>query len=194
MGFNDIENIGEFRQTGGVNPLRWDRARELDFISLVEELTGIHCNRHMFISCPFHGRDSHPSFYIYYNDAYCFGCSAAYDCISFTAKHFGYSNKYKALAWLERYYKLPPIGDVTDEDFEPEEVEEVTLVLEDLKHPYIVFASKDVQATQDYVLAEDYLRRYYEGLDAEQVLPLARVLGGEACRTILMAKVNKAKV
>ena len=60
--------------TGGINPERWERARdEVRFEDVVSELTG---HREHLLHCPFHGRDRRPSFQLYprTNDAFCFGC------------------------------------------------------------------------------------------------------------------------
>lgn len=59
----------------GINPERWDRVRrDIRFEDVVADLTG-HSGT-TSIRCPFHGRDSRPSFWLYKrtNDGWCFGC------------------------------------------------------------------------------------------------------------------------
>jgi hypothetical protein len=70
-----------------IDPRRWDRARELDHVSLLSEILNKPVRD--VLNCPMGvHRDSTPSFTIYRksNSSYCFGCpppNQAYDNISF---------------------------------------------------------------------------------------------------------------
>jgi hypothetical protein len=176
----------------GINPLRWERARtDILFEDLVEELHG---TRQQVISCPFHGRDSKPSFHLYRrtNDAYCFGCKPGanyYDSIRFVAAKLEMTHV-KSLLWLEKHYNLPHIADALD-DYTDEESEEVSITFDDLSGPYIFRASTDIQATKDVELAMDYLKIYFQAKKATETgdpLPLARVLGRDIIKKILKYK------
>src|SRR5271170_4816415 len=70
----------------GINPERWDRVREQDFLPLCEEISGQRSLHNSFIHCPFH-TDRTPSFKIWHNDAYCFSCSSFYGHIEMVAKY-----------------------------------------------------------------------------------------------------------
>lgn len=49
----------------------------------VLSMYGLKTNRAGFCSCPFHGRDAHPSMKIYAKDYHCFTCGANGDIFSF---------------------------------------------------------------------------------------------------------------
>ncbi len=159
----------------GINPERWDRIRQQDFLQIAEEITGQRCLKNSFVRCPFHGSDSTPSFKVYDNDAYCFGCAQFYDAVALVAKHRDIG-RVKALAWLEHYYNLPPMEDVA---VEPDE-DEHELTFAQVKPAYIRFAAADIQARASVGLAREYLCLYFEGKQEGSSLPLLRVLGPEA--------------
>lgn len=165
---------------GGINPERWERIREQDFLSLAEEITGQRCLKNSFVRCPFHGQDSTPSFKIYNNDAYCFGCGEFYGHIEIVAKYRDI-NRFQALVWLEDYYKLPPLADVAVEQIDDQERE---LKFSEVKGRYIAFVAAEIQKHQNVALAEDYLRYYFEGKGEDSSLTLLTVLGPKAIAEI----------
>ncbi len=164
---------------GGINPERWERVREQDFLPLCEEITGQRCLKNSFIRCPFHGADSTPSFKIYDNDAYCWGCSEFYDAVALAAKHLD-CGRVKALLWCEDYYKLPPMADVSV-DISDDERE---LKFSEVRDRYIKFASSEIRKHKNAELAEEYLRYYFEGKQNSSALPLLAVLGPGAIAEI----------
>jgi hypothetical protein len=176
-------------EAAGINPLRWERARDdVRFDDVVFELTKHHSNS---ISCPFHGRDSRPSFYVYPpakgNNGWCFGCPPRqqfYDSIRFISKLLGIS-RVKALIWLENKFALEPIAAVVVEE---EEETTLSLTFEDLTKPYIDKAAKDIIANKDPELAQEYLRVFFEAERDKAVLPLASVLGRESLAKIVQRK------
>lgn len=159
---------------GGINPVRWERIREQDFLQIAEEITGQRCLKNSFVRCPFHGADSTPSFKIYDHDAYCFGCSMYFDAVALVAKHQDCTS-FKALLWLENFYDLPPMADVAIE--EVVEDEERELKFSEVKQHYIKFASADIQKDKTPALAEQYLKYYFEGKETDSAMPLLAVLG-----------------
>lgn len=195
--------------SGGINPLRWERARdEVHFEDVVSELTG---HRDSVIRCPFHGRDSTPSFHLYSrtNDAFCFGCPPGemyYDSITFVSKYQEIS-RVQALQWIEKQFNLPKLSDVYEDDEEEQEVGE--LGFWDLSEPFILRAIKDVHDHKDVELAEDYIRIYFSArtiekaactadkehdeeaplMHSQATLILARVLGKEKVAAIAGRKV-----
>jgi hypothetical protein len=176
-------------EAAGINPLRWDRARnEVRFDDVVFELTTKHATA---ISCPFHGRDSRPSFYVYPpakgNNGWCFGCPPRqqfYDSIRFISKLLGIS-RVKALTWLEHKFDLPPIENVVEE---VEEETTTSLTFEDLCGPYIDRAKKDIGDNKDPELAQEYIRLFFEAERDKAVLPLASVLGKETLAKLALRK------
>jgi len=165
----------------GINPARWERIRQQDFLRIAEEITGQRCLKNTFVRCPFHGSDSTPSFKVYDNDAYCFGCGQFYDAVALVAKHRD-TSRAKALAWLEKFFDLPPMGDVAlDEDDEGEARE---LTFAQAKPAYIRFAAADIRARPDVGLALEYLRYYFEGKQEGDPVPLLAVLGPEGIAKI----------
>lgn len=169
----------------GINPERWERVREQDFLSLAEEILGQRCMKNSFVRCPFHGTDSTPSFRIYDNNAWCWGCQEYFDNISLVAKYNDF-NHFKALLWCEEFFKLPPMENVPVEV----EDEERELKFSEIREAYILFAGADVREQKNLGLAEEYLRYYFEGKgqkDSEQdVMPLLAVLGPD-----VIAKISK---
>jgi len=207
------ESVRKLYRSGanGINPERWERARDvIRFDDVVFELTG---RRDSVIRCPFHGKDSRPSFTLYNrtNDAYCFGCPPGkmyYDSVIFASKYMEISRVH-ALQWLEKKWGLPRLSDVPLEGEEDEE--ETLLGFWDLAEPFIVKAGREVQNVRDPELAEDYIRIYFTALGLEKAasaaekdpegnpgdlhlqaaLELARALGKDKLSSIADRKVER---
>jgi hypothetical protein len=164
----DRESVQRLYATsmGGINPERWERARdEVRFEDVVSELTG---HREHLLHCPFHGKDRTPSFQLYprTNDAFCFGCppgSQYYDSVIFASKYLD-CNRVQALHWIEKTFDLPRLPDSPLEDDD----EPGTLGFWDLSEPFILKAAHDVQEGKDPELAEDYIRIYFISLALEK--------------------------
>jgi len=172
----------------GINPERWDRVRdEVLFSDVVEEVLGKHGSP---INCPFHGRDSTPSFYVYPpargNCGWCFGCApdGYYDNVKLVSKTFDI-DRVKALVWIEKKWNLPPLQDVPREE---EEEEFVEVVFDDLSEAYILQAAKEIQHAKDFELASEYLRIYFQADRDQDPMPLARVVGRETVQRIMRMK------
>ena len=188
--------------TGGINPERWERARdEVRFEDVVSELTGHH---ERLLHCPFHGRDRTPSFQLYprTNDAWCFGCSPGsqyYDSVRFVSRYMD-CNRVQALQWIEKTFDLPRLPDTPMEE---DDDEGGTLGFWDLSEHFILKAAQDVQEGKDPELAEDYIRIYFSALALEKsartaedpdearlqaAMGLASVLGKEKVAAIAGSK------
>ncbi len=169
-----------------INPLRWERVRnDVPIEDVVFELLKKNTQA---ISCPFHGRDSRPSFYVYKrtNDCWCFGCPPRqqyYDAIRLTSKLLNIS-RVAALTWLEKKFELPPIDDVVVE----KEEENTSLSFEDLQEPFLKKAAQDITTAKDPELAAEYIRLYFEAERDKAPLPLASVLGKEAVSKLAVRK------
>jgi hypothetical protein len=180
----------------GINPKRKERIHEeVRFDDLIADLTG-HTGE--FISCPFHGSDSSPSFKIYRgsNDGFCFGCPPGkgyYDHIRFVKEIRGVS-WVEALRWIEKKYDLPPLPDVDYEDEEDEATIQITYT--DLCEPYLQKASRDVLLSKDSELADEYIRIYFESADLIRMAEEARKQGEveEADKLEIRATTRLAKV
>ncbi len=186
------------------HPERLRRAEEdIRFDDVVERLTGF---TSITISCPFHGRDSTPSFHLYRtsNDGWCFGCPPGqqyYNSILFVAKKLGVSRE-AALRWIEKEFDLPYIADVDIDEKEDDE-EPVRIHFRDLLRPYVEHAAKDVQTCQQVDVAKDYLEdlfnawpsRAEEKADPNAGDPkiLARVLGPTVLAYIRQKKAQAAR-
>jgi len=182
---------------------RWDRVRwEIDFydltIQLLEE-TGNMKGKPSGgkISCPFHGRDSTPSFTFYRgsNSAFCFGCEPPvtnqfYDNVRLVASIFGISKR-DALKWLEKRYKLPAMAVEREAIVTPEEAEEeiVKLNFDDLKEPFLALATVLAKDTGTQELLDIYFKAQHE----QDPLPLAKLLGKDRVQRILRHKANGNK-
>lgn len=190
---------------GGISQARWDRAREecdvRDVVDILHDRRGNPC------SCPFHGRDSKPSFYFFpqNNSCFCFGCpdgDGAWDPIKIVARSLDVSNT-KALMWLEKEFKLPPLANDTSteeptvdlgEDPEGEtEVEEAPLLatVEDLRGAFITHAAHQIQQappSEAVAVAKDILETYFLADKHEDPIPLARALGPEIVTAIVLRK------
>lgn len=194
----EVEKL--YRASTDIPIERWDRVRwEIDFydltLQLLEEtgnMKGKPSNNK--ISCPFHGRDSTPSFTFYRgsNSAFCFGCEPPavnqfYDNVRLVSSVFGISKR-DSLKWLEKRYKLPAMtvtSDIVDlPDTEEEEV--VELNFDDLREPFLALAtvlSKDTET-------QELLDIFFKAQQTQDPLPLAKVLGKDRVKRILRHKAH----
>ena len=187
----------------GVSDARWERAKHNpDVRDLLSDLEGVRGNP---VSCPFHGSDSKPSFYIYTknNDCWCWGCGEVdgyWDNVKIVARHFGYhtpegkDDRKAALLWLEAHYPMPELKG--DDTFTPPDMviveEEGTSIPEDplsavdikLLHEHFVqlAACRVQEARRDdpanaLQLAQEHLELLFAALRDGNKLALARVLG-----------------
>lgn len=199
--FGDVNELN----TSGISDLRWERVRTgVDIRDLIYLL---HSRRGSVIRCPFHGRDSKPSFNIYTgtNTAFCFGCPEGdgfWDTIKLVARTMDISRT-KALRWLEREYGLPALaGEEPPDHEEPldldaalaDEPEDNTILLEvdDLRDCYIRMARDLVlerAGDGDAVATARALHeRFFEAVRRADVVPLARFVGVDAVRAAIKAK------
>jgi hypothetical protein len=175
----ETDNLNNVYVKHSINPERLEQIkREIEFADLVEDLTGKYGSE---ISCPFHGTDSTPSFYIYPvsrgNNGWCFGCPPGHqywDHVRFVKELLGYSYP-KAVEYLEKQYSLPFIPDVEEEIEEEEETGEVTITVEpeDLTELFVLHARREIQTNRDTEQAEEFLRIYFE---AEKLVIDAKAL------------------
>jgi hypothetical protein len=203
--FKDIEDVEFSREEARlllgssykqISEKRWDRIRELiDFRDLALEVTG-KIPKGDSISCPFHGRDSNPSFHLYQrsNDAYCYGCPPGdqyWDHTKLVSRLMG-TTRVAALKWLEEKYNLPKMEDDL-EDVEEENI--ILLEFTDVKDLYIRRVSELVAAeTEDKVgLVKELMRFYFLGEKSNDPLPCARVLGLSKVRSILRLKEQRLR-
>lgn len=179
---------------------RWDRIHEeVRFDDVVAEFEGTSAE---MISCPFHGRDSHPSFRIYWrsNSGYCFGCPEGekyWDSVRFVARKLGYSNG-QAIRWLEKKYKLPPLEDSQQGDSDEEsedDVKTISLSFEDLSGAFKKKAAAHFLREQDPAVAREYVRTYFDAMprsnadrdsndERKKLGAMARILGSDAIEGI----------
>jgi len=203
---NDIEDIEfsreEARKLLGssykqISEKRWNRIRELiDFRDLVLDISGKRAKGDA-ISCPFHGRDSNPSFHLYTrsNDAYCFGCPPGdqyWDHTKFVSRILGMT-RVGALKWIEDKYNLPKIED------DIEEVDEehiILLTFDDVKETFIKKVRELINQEKDdkISLLRDLMKFYYLGEKTKDALPLAQVLGLSKVRSILKEKEKRLEL
>lgn len=177
---SSLKKLYSSGSSGEINPERWDRVRnEIRFEDVVSELTGHGGSSSM--RCPFHGRDSTPSFFLYKgtNDGWCFGCetgSQYYDHVRFVSKYREISRT-AALRWIEKKWDLPPLANIPLEEDQDEDTYITTyLTWEDIQEPFILKAIKQVSAFRDVELAEDYISYYFKSLEQ---LKLAEALRKE---------------
>lgn len=180
---------------------RWVRVTDPLVIRFVDIVNDIHGRAESsgMISCPFHGRDSHPSFKLYPDGAWCFGCPHGqqyYDTVKFVAAKFGYTPN-QAITWLEKKYALPKL-EATDEDTgdETEEGDEIiSLNFAHLAPAYIKKAAQHFREVLDPEIAHEYIRTYFESMPnrkenpdspeaLERAMGLANVLGWKAVEQI----------
>jgi len=188
---------------------RWERINEE--VSIKELIADLYDgeSRDLF-NCPFHGRDSRPSFKVYpeKNNAWCFGCpdnTGFYDCVRFAAAIWECSHL-KAIALIEKQYNLPPLGpdpDDYDEDDEDDyDVDRdgnrlVRLTIPDLLEPFIKHSAYEILQNPVPHVAREYIRIFFDSIpeddqsreDADnQLLCVARILGREAINRIMCNK------
>ena len=194
----------------GISDARWERARTaVDVRDLMRDFFGLSGNP---ISCPFHGRDSKPSFNFFpeNNDCTCYGCGEGetyWDALRIVARTQGFMRGEKddraaALIWLEKNYPMPElVGDdtlrkpdiiiVDDEADATEEPQDpyAKLTVEALREPYVLEAARQVRllkGTPDALpTAIDYLERLFSSLLIRNPLPLARVVDPQVVRALL---------
>lgn len=192
-----------YRSTTDISIERWNRARwEVDFhdlvISLLEEGKLLRNYQGNKISCPFHGTDSTPSFTFYpgSNSAFCFGCEPPptnqfYDNVRFVSALYGISKR-DALKWIEKKFKMPALAEIVEgpvtSDQEEEEV--VTLTFDDLKEPFLVYASV---LDKDADKAAAMLEAFFKAQQDQDPLPIAKFLGKDRISRILRQKVNSGR-
>lgn len=176
---------------------RWDRIKELiDFRDVIEAVVDNPRWSSSAISCPFHGRDSTPSFTIYTgtNDAYCFGCPDGdqnWDHVKLVARTLEISKR-KALAWLERHFNLPAWTGPANELEEDEDTPEVTLTTAELVEPYIDTVRTYARAHRHHPETPAELRRaiskFFHAQAEDDALSLARTIGRKQLRSIILLK------
>lgn len=198
----DFGDANELR-VEGISEARWDRVKtQIDVRDVVYML---HNRRGSPISCPFHGRDSKPSFYFYLenNDCHCFGCPDGdnyWDNVKIVARTLEISRS-QALRYLEREFKLPkleedPADIAVDLDEEPEEDEDeqptMLLTFEDIAPAFVTTARKLIKSTagttESVPTATTLLECYFTAEKHEDPLPLARVVGAETVRALIKKK------
>lgn len=175
------------RMGGEIAPERWQRVREqVVFRDLARDILTQYGRWHQegnAISCPFHGSDSTPSFNFYAesNSAFCFGCpppkkNQMYDSVSFVSRFFEISPG-KALAWIEKKYKMPFIAFEGEEEPEDDETEEASFFsFDDLKGVFLMTAPKLIGSATD---AKILLSSYFTAQENDDALHLAKLLGRE---------------
>ena len=189
----------------GVRAERWDRAKFT--IDVRDVLYMLYNRRGSPISCPFHGRDSKPSFYIYLqnNDCHCFGCpdgDTYWDNIKIVSRSLDITRT-QALSWLEREFGLPPmesgegpeavdleIGDEVEEEDDGDQ----ELGLEDLKPTYLRYARRLVieRRTEPDVfqMARELAERYFVAEHTNEPILLAKVIDRLFGRDIIHSLVS----
>ena len=205
---NDVD-LGDPSElnVGGISPARWERARTEPDVRDVMDI--LHDRRGNPCSCPFHGRDSKPSFNFYpaHNDCSCFGCPDGdnyWDTIKIVARTKDISAT-SALLWLEREIKLPPLVDDTSTlssevivdlggaealDDELEEDDVLALSIEDLRPTYIAHAAEVVShaGSDSVTVARDLIEQYFLADKHDDPVPLARVLGADVVHRAIALK------
>lgn len=193
--------------SGGISDARWDRGRSA--VDARDVIFMLHDKRGNPMSCPFHGRDSKPSFYYFpeNNTCFCYGCpdgDGYWDNVKIVARTLEIT-KPQALRWLEREFHLPPMADEVDVvDLDSEEglviLEEdegdasPTLLLsaEELRDPFVAQARRLVRAqagTTDAVpLAQELVERLFTSLKHADPVPLAQVVGADTVRQLVRSK------
>lgn len=190
----DLDFDSQLKGTSEISEARWQRAREeIIHKDLVLDLTGS-VMKGQAISCPFHGRDSKPSFWIYSpargNNSYCFGCPPSdqrRDNIKFVCDLLSLTPT-QALLWLEKHYHLPDIAEeVEDEDEEPEEPEgpEWLISVEDLKDPFISRVGRILTSNPDVQAAKAYALLYWKSARSGDPTGMAKVVGREQVERLI---------
>ena len=206
--FGDVNEM----QFQGISQARWDRAKkDVDIRDLIFQLYGKRGNP---ISCPFHGRDSKPSFYFFLenNDCTCYGCAEGdnyWDTIKVVTKTLEITRS-QAVRWLEREYNLPPLADEADvvidvdaaEEAEDEEPAPPLLTVEELRPHYEAKVRRLLIQSRNEPLehlleetvpnAQMFLRRFFESEHYQDPYMLAHVVGAETVRGLIRTKQAKA--
>lgn len=202
--FGDVEELTS--PIGNISMARWDRAR-MD-IDAREVIYMLHERRGNPISCPFHGRDSKPSFNYYRgsNTYFCFGCpdgDGFWDNIKIVARTLEITRS-QALRWLEKEFELPPMlneGPVLDlENFaglevsEEEELEVPQSLLNttDLRAPFVSAAQRQVfsfRSTPDAVdVVKELFDTFWTALKHGDPVPLAKLVGADTVKLLIQRK------
>lgn len=172
---------------------RWRRVREdVEHRTLVLDLTGSTI-KGSAISCPFHGRDSRPSFYIYGsargNNSHCFGCPPGdmdRDNVKFVCDLLALSPT-QALLWIEKHYDLPPLEDEEEDDSE----EPGWLVsVDDLRDPFLRKVGRILRVSRNPLEAQAYARLYWSALKCGDPTDMAKVLGRKRIESIIQKVKN----
>jgi hypothetical protein len=199
----DFGDANELR-VEGISDARWERVKTQ--IDVRDVLYMFHNRRSSPMSCPFHGRDSKPSFYVYIenNDCHCFGCPDGdnyWDNVKIVARTLEI-NRPQALRYLEREFKLPKLEedpndlavDLDDlpEDDEEDEAPSPLLTFADIAPAFIATARKLIKAaagtTESVPTATTLLECYFTAEKHDDPLPLARVVGAETVRALIKKK------
>jgi hypothetical protein len=177
-----------------ISEQRWERIRELiDFRDLCLETTG-KIPKGDSISCPFHGRDSNPSFHLYQrsNDAYCYGCPPGdqyWDHTKLISRLLGCSRVH-ALKWLEDKYNLPKLD---EQEVEDEHV--ICLEFQDVREAFIQKARElvSIEKNDKVAMARELMRLFFISEGTKDPLLCAQVLGLTKVRAILKQKEKRLK-
>lgn len=199
----DFGDANELR-VEGISDARWERVRTV--IDVRDVLYMLHNRRGSPMSCPFHGRDSKPSFNIYIesNDCFCWGCpdgEGYWDNVRIVARTLEISRP-QALRYLEREFKLPKLEEdpndlAVDLDELPDEEEDdetpsMLLTFADIAPAFITTARKLIKSaagtTESVPTATTLLECYFTAEKHEDPLPLARVVGSETVRALIKKK------
>lgn len=192
----DIEFVKEevdklYKLSTDIHPDRWERARwEIDFydfaMEFLQENKLLKGRVDTVISCPFHGRDSTPSFHFYRssNSAFCFGCPPPardqfYDSVSLVSRTFQISKR-DALVYLEKRFKFPAIlGEKKEDD------EEISLTFSDLREPLLIQESSKSRTVAESL---EVMSSFFRAMKIDDPLPIARLLGKERVKSVLRRK------
>jgi DNA primase len=192
MEFGELPQSRHFADE--ISEERWTRAREdVDIVALVLDLTGSKI-KGKAISCPFHGRDSRPSFYLYKNtnSSYCFGCPPGanfFDTIGFVSK-FRECSPAQAVMWLEKNYELPDLAPTAKEaPFVPKWL----LSVEELKEAYFKQVRHSLKREPNLANAKLYIDIYWEALDTEDPTEMAQVVGRDKIEQIMRRASGRAR-
>ena len=203
--FGDVEELKAGH--GHISDARWERARlEVDARDVIFML---HDKRGNPMSCPFHGRDSKPSFYYFpeNNTCFCWGCpdgDGYWDNVKIISRTLEITRP-QALRWLEREFHLPSLGDEQDpvdldsdaglvivDETEEIEPDENLLQAADLRPLFVSTARRLVRSnagtTDALPVAAELLERFFTALKRNDPVPLAQVVGAEAVRSLIRSK------
>jgi hypothetical protein len=198
----DKESLAQIDRVGarrGINPRRRERIEEdIRFDDLLGEVLG-QGRLGEFINCPFHGSDATPSFRIYIDHGFCFGCPPKkqyYDHVRFVKEYQGVS-WIQALIWIENKYGLDPLPNVDYEEDEAEErdYEEVSITFEELRLLFLEKAYSEVSKSKDWELAQEYQIIYFDSIGLmDAAKEWKKTDPDEATKMAMSAKKNLAVV